>query len=168
MLKKITLIITVLLALIFALYFLLAPKVTEAPQGEVKIDVQNNDKRPWILINDKKLYVEIAATDEKRALGLSNRQSIKKNEAMLFVFGKKIIPSFWMNEMKFALDFIWIADNTVIGATENISPPAADEPLETYKPPAPVNYVLEVNAGWVEENFTERKIENQTIELNIL
>jgi len=72
------------------------------------------------------------------------------NEGMLFVFSKPIEPAFWMKNMFFPIDIIWIdSTRTVVGITKKISPSTFPE---TFYPPSPVKYVLEVNAGQAEAN----------------
>ncbi len=73
---------------------------------------------------------------------------------MLFVFEEPGVYPFWMIEMQFPLDFVWIgADCTVVDLTENVPLPQAGEnpgDLPRYRPAAPVQYVLEINAGEIE------------------
>ncbi|HEX9664656.1 MAG TPA: DUF192 domain-containing protein, partial [Patescibacteria group bacterium] len=66
--------------------------------------------------------------------------------AMLFIFDKKDYYSFWMKEMEFPIDIIWIDDQTVVGIEKNIQPPAAGR-LFVYRPEQKVNLVLEIGAG---------------------
>jgi len=112
-----------------------------------------------LLVGEKKLSVEIARTDAEMRQGLSDRTSLPQNGGMLFDFGQdsSIIPSFLMKDMNFALDFIWIKNNFVIGITSNVEPPDKDEKSDTknlilYTPPSPIDKVLEVNSGWAEKN----------------
>jgi hypothetical protein len=73
---------------------------------------------------------------------------------MLFVFDEEGRYSFWMKEMHFPLDLVWIgARCTVVDITPNAPPPAPGlsvTELPLYTPVAPVRYVLEVNAGETE------------------
>lgn len=92
--------------------------------------------------------------------GLSGRQTLGKNEGMLFDFKTpKNDLFFWMKDMLFDIDIIWIADKKIIGITPNIPSPEKDKGLEikdlrlpAYSPPSDVDQVLEVNAGWSEKN----------------
>jgi uncharacterized membrane protein (UPF0127 family) len=98
-------------------------------------------------INNTVIKVEIADTVVKKIKGLSGRQRLPENQGMLFVFDTLDYYSFWMKEMKFPLDFIWIADNKVV----EITPSVAQEdyqPPKTLTPHIRVNKVLEVNAGF--------------------
>jgi uncharacterized membrane protein (UPF0127 family) len=100
------------------------------------------------------LMVEIAVTPSQMQDGLSNRVSMDENQGMLFDFGSRPSePAFWMKDMKFNLDFIWIAGGKVVGITPNVNlPNSPSVPLPDYSPPQPINQVLEVNAGWAKKN----------------
>src|SRR3989344_7598715 len=101
-------------------------------------------------IADKEIRVELADTEEKRTRGLSGRKSLSQDSGMFFVFEIPAKYSFWMKDMRFSLDIIWIDENKkIIAISENITPetyPASFSPSE------PIKYVLEVNAGWAERN----------------
>lgn len=104
-----------------------------------------------ISINDHELRVELADTPAKQSQGLSGRESLPNNQGMLFIFDNYTQPGFWMKDMQFPLDIIWIRDNMIIDITENIPVPENNQ-LINYYPSEPINYVLEVNAGWVNKN----------------
>lgn len=103
---------------------------------------------PTLTIGDTTLLVEISDDAQKRAQGLSGRTSLQSNTGMLFLFEEAFLASFWMKDMNFALDFLWIRDGVVVDITENVPAPTGDD-LPTYSPNQPVDMVLEVNAGWV-------------------
>lgn len=107
-----------------------------------------------VLINNKKIAVEIAKTPAEQATGLGFRDFLGKDSGMLFIFEEKVSVKFWMKDMKFPIDIIWISGDKIAGIAENVQPPtgAADENLTVYSPPEPVDYVLEVNAGFAAEN----------------
>ncbi len=109
-----------------------------------------------ILISNKKISVEVADTNEVRAKGLSGRESLGESSGMLFVFDEKdVTPVFWMKGMLIPLDFIWIEGGKIVQIDKEVVKPAADTPddkLKTYSPVKPVDYVLEVNAGFTDKN----------------
>ncbi|EKD25527.1 MAG: hypothetical protein ACD_80C00031G0001 [uncultured bacterium (gcode 4)] len=104
-----------------------------------------------IFINNQRINVEIADTDSLRSKGLSGRKSLDQNAGMLFIFPKTAIYSFWMKEMNFPLDIIWINGETIEDITENIPNTKYKElsELPLYSPKVPVDKVLEVNSGTV-------------------
>lgn len=97
-------------------------------------------------IGGEDISVEIADTPEEQTRGLSGRKSMEKNQGMLFIFDNSGKYSFWMKEMSFSLDFIWISGNMVVEVTQNVKP-------EDYQPPKvlipknKIDKVLEVSAG---------------------
>lgn len=108
-----------------------------------------------ITVGTKNIPVEVADTPQSKTLGLGERDNLSQEEGMLFVFGQPPVPvNFWMKGMRFALDIIFIADNKVTQIMENLPPEpgVADINLKAYIPNEPVNYVLEVNAGFVKKN----------------
>lgn len=103
-----------------------------------------------ITINGHKFTVEIADTDEKRTKGLSNRDKLGESKGMLFVFPDSNYYRFWMKDMKFPLDFIWIDKDIVVDLNQNVSQPkSSDDKLVSFTAGKPFDKVLEVNAGTV-------------------
>lgn len=97
-----------------------------------------------ILIGKTPLAVEIADTPSERARGLSGRESLKEGEGMLFVFDEPSRVGFWMKDMNFAIDIIWIdAQGRVVGVEKGVKPESYPD---TLIPPEEVKYVLEVPA----------------------
>lgn len=115
------------------------------------------------MINGSYIALEIADTADERSQGLSGRSSLGANAGMLFVFDNQVQPGFWMNDMNFALDIVWIRGTTIVDITENIPPPAPDEALEIYYPNTPADKVLEVNAGWVAAHGGREALLNSAI-----
>jgi uncharacterized membrane protein (UPF0127 family) len=107
--------------------------------------------RPHISINDHKIYVEIASTPEKRSKGLSNRKSLRMDSGMLFSFEKPGLHKFWMKDMHFPLDFLFIKDERISDIKKDVKPDSQTGTPEIVSPKSEVNYVLEVNSGIVEK-----------------
>lgn len=109
-----------------------------------------------IKVGDIKINVDLADTAEERQKGLSGRETIAENYGLLFVFDKKdVFPSFWMKDMRFAIDIIWINDGKVNKIDKNIQPDppgTPDDKLKLYRPDKPVDYALEVNSGYCDKN----------------
>ena len=80
--------------------------------------------------------------------GLSGRSFLPEGRGMLFVFEKPGRHGFWMKDMKFAIDIIWIDEGfRVKGVSSNISPQSFPR---TFQPPEPIRWALEVTNGWAE------------------
>jgi len=96
--------------------------------------------------------VEIASSSLEQTRGLSFRTSLGANDGMLFTFSTGTTQTFWMKDMNFALDMIWISGNTVDGFAQDVPAPGPGTQLwqlPTYSSPANTDKVLEVNAGTV-------------------
>jgi uncharacterized membrane protein (UPF0127 family) len=111
------------------------------------------DKHPGlhkIQIGDQRLSVYVADTDASRELGLSGRNGLLPDEGMLFIFPIEGKFAFWMKDMKFSIDIIWVAnDGSVIYIEKNISP---DTYPKTFAPTSGLaRYVLEVPAGFCDK-----------------
>jgi uncharacterized membrane protein (UPF0127 family) len=106
-----------------------------------------------VQIGRRLLEVELVTTPESITQGLSGRDSIG-SDGMLFLFSHPIAAQFWMKEMKFDLDLVWLVNQKVIGITENVPKPDQTislDQLPLYSPPGPVNMVLEIPAGQAKE-----------------
>lgn len=115
-----------------------------------------NDDLPWqkYKIGNTEIKVQIADTVKTRADGLSGREQLADDEGMLFIFPYSGKHGFWMKDMNFNLDIIWIKDNKIAGISENVQRPDTKNwtALDTVYPPEDVNMVLEVNSGFTKDN----------------
>jgi len=101
-------------------------------------------------IGQKNFKVELAVTADQQSLGLGQRNSLPATAGMLFVFKPAESATFWMKDMRFPIDMIWIYQGKIIAINRNVPVPlVGTKPadLPTYSPKEPVDYVLEVNAG---------------------
>ncbi|NTU98777.1 DUF192 domain-containing protein [Candidatus Falkowbacteria bacterium] len=108
-------------------------------------------KGPYAQIGSEKVTLEIADTDELRSKGLSGHSSLDDTKGMLFIFPTKAVRSFWMKDMLFPLDIVWVNDGKVINISKNL-PPEGTIPQKTYSSGLPINYVLELSAGWCDRH----------------
>jgi uncharacterized membrane protein (UPF0127 family) len=95
-------------------------------------------------------YIDLADTMAKRSQGLSGRTSLRDDQGMFFIFPYYSKQSFWMHGMNFPIDIVWIAGDEIVDITRNAPAPLegeSDMELTLYSPSAPVNRVLEINAG---------------------
>lgn len=99
--------------------------------------------------NGAEIIVEIADEAEEQSRGLSGRTELASNRGMLFIFNESVTQRFWMRDMLFPIDIIWLNSGTIIGFEENVNPPIVDGILEIYESPGPVDMVMEVNAGFI-------------------
>ena len=95
----------------------------------------------------EEIPVEVADTLKKRSLGLGKRTSLKKGWGMLFVFEKRKPHRFWMKDMQFPLDIIWLDNLRIVHIIHNAKPANSRDEPEVMTAPVPVNFVLEIAAG---------------------
>ena len=92
------------------------------------------------------ITAEVADTDESRTKGLSGHDQLTESEGMLFVFEQASLENcFWMKDMTFAIDMVWLDDEKhVVTVEPNVTP-------ETYPnkfcPDMPAKYGLELASG---------------------
>jgi uncharacterized membrane protein (UPF0127 family) len=98
----------------------------------------------------KKYSLRVADTPELRTKGLSNTKSLPRGEGMLFVFKTANHACFWMKDMNYALDMVWLdADKKVVNLQANVQPSTyPDESFCSRNKRA--LYVIELNAGEIE------------------
>lgn len=107
-------------------------------------------KAPFLSINGRFIKIEIADTLEERTKGLSGRKYLEKDTGLLFIFPQPDIYRFWMKDMNFPIDIIWISpDWKIVDINEALDPGTYPQ---TFSPSSTVQYVLEVNAGWTKKN----------------
>ena len=101
-----------------------------------------------LILGGKVFTVEVADTAKLLEKGLSGHRSIKNDEGMLFVFQRPDKYGFWMKDMLFSIDILWIDSNLKIVHIEKSLRP------ETYPkifyPSSVALYVLELKAGEVQ------------------
>ena len=113
----------------------------------------NGYRQVKVTVNGLVLVADIAATDEQRTKGLSVKDRLAENEAMLFVFDNEAEHTFWMKNMKFPIDIIWIdTDKTVVHIEHDLQPCSSELLCPTYKPIDDSLYVLETVGGFAEKH----------------
>ena len=101
-----------------------------------------------ITIGTTTLQVEVATTEIETQQGLSGRPSLALGSGMLFIFDPPRVPGFWMKDMLFPLDIIFIDQKgRVVTVHKNIAPQTYPT---TFRPSVPARYVLEVPAGFAD------------------
>ena len=104
-----------------------------------------------VKITNTEIRAEIADTLIKRTKGLMFRKSLSQNEGMLFIFNEEGYHGFWMMNMSFPIDIIWIEkEKKVVYIEKNAQPCGLI--CSSYIPKEKAMYVLEVNANFTEEH----------------
>ena len=112
--------------------------------------------RGMIMIDDIPLEVQIADNESLRIRGLMFQDQLPPDQGMIFVFNEPGLYSLWMLNMQFSLDMIWFDQDGKIVHIEKDVPPCKT-PLEiaacqSIIPDEMAVYVLEVTAGFIDEN----------------
>lgn len=153
--KQLAFLLPVLAISIFAAILTFYPK-DETGLVETNPSEYEDDKKGAmeVTIDDgTKVLVVVADTDVKRQQGLSGLESLKKNSGMLFVFDKPGKYGFWMKDMNFPIDIIWIdANHTIVHIERNVSPDTFPQLFASSKNAL---YVLEVAAGFADTHNME-------------
>jgi uncharacterized membrane protein (UPF0127 family) len=106
-----------------------------------------------VTINGIELVADVAETNEQRTKGLSVKDALTEKEAMVFVFDTAQEHSFWMKDMKFPIDIIWLDRNKIVVHVEhNLQPCSFDGFCQTYKPDKDALYVIETVAGFAKNH----------------
>ena len=107
------------------------------------------------------IIVDVATEEDQHERGLSGRASLKENEGMLFVFAQPGKYPFWMKDMNFPIDIIWIAeDMKIIYIKKDVRPELYPESYGPANIPTQIGiptevgtkYVLEVVTGFSDKN----------------
>jgi len=94
--------------------------------------------------------VEVRRTPAERARGLSGRAALGPGRGMLFLHERAARHAYWMKDMRFDLDMVWLRAGRVVDVTHGARRPAPGAPpgeVPVYAPEVPADAVLEVPAG---------------------
>ena len=143
--KRVTIIGIILL--LMAGFFLFS-KMIHKNGNNIEVGVEANEVNT-VDIGGMVFNVDIADTEKKRNRGLSRQNKLDDDKGMLFVFEKSGVYPFWMKDMLFSIDIIWIDENMkVVYIKENATPESFPK---IFTPDSQARYVLEVNAGIVKD-----------------
>lgn len=122
--------------------------VARKPDVEIVRTEDNNNNNSSVIA---RIFVEVPDDQEEFARGLMFRTHLPWNAGMLFAFYDEEPRRFWMKNTLIPLDMIFVdSSSKIIDIKENV-PPCKQEECPTYPSKEPAQYVLEVNAGFVQE-----------------
>lgn len=116
--------------------------VTFTKEGELFVYRGGTDS---VLI---KLDIEIADSDYETQTGLMYRDAMEADQGMFFIFPEQGMRSFYMKNTKIPLDLVFIKTDFRVGHIVANAQPLNESGLSSR---IPVKYVLEVNAGLVNQ-----------------
>ena len=92
--------------------------------------VNTSDKKVGqVKVNNQAFKVKIAKTDQEKQIGSIKTKKLPDNQGMLFLFNDPGFYSFWMKEMQFPIDIIYINGNKVTTIIKNATPPSKSQSL---------------------------------------
>jgi uncharacterized membrane protein (UPF0127 family) len=108
---------------------------------------------PNTTIGNKSYKLEVADTAERRQQGLSGREELKDDAGMLFVFDEPGRQCFWMKDMKFSIDILWLdANKKVVELEKNVAPRTYPDTFCADK----AQYAIELKAGQIRDAKVSR------------
>jgi uncharacterized membrane protein (UPF0127 family) len=129
-------------------------QIPDTPEAVPEVETEN-----WraiypntipVTVGTVEVQASVADTLSKRITGLSNTPFLPEGVVKLFAFGVPGTHSIWMKDMNYALDIIWVAEEgEIVHIEENVSP---DSFPTSFASPTPAWFVVEANAGFVEQN----------------
>jgi uncharacterized membrane protein (UPF0127 family) len=130
-----------------------APLTPPRPALEPSVDGQGT---VVVRAGEGTFFALVADTAALRAQGLAGREALPKGWGMWFDLGSRGQTKFWMKEMRFPIDIIWVDETfEVVHVTHKAMTPlvwASDAELPRYDSGGkPVRYVLEIGAGQADE-----------------
>ncbi len=119
------------------LLMVLWASVAQAMCSETTVDLRGE----W---GQARFSVEIADTDETRAMGLMHRERMARSAGMLFIYDRPTAPSFWMRNTLIALDMIFVDPTGRVSHIHHNAIPLDETPIPGGEN---VLMVLEINGG---------------------
>lgn len=137
------LILLILFAIIVIPVFLLLQNKILLPSKQTETPKQS------ITIDGHTFSLLLAKTEAEKEKGLSGKSSISQDTGMLFIFDKADFYDFWMKDMEFPLDIIWINKDKIVTIQDDLQPATTTDVtlIPRFKSIAPADRVLEINAG---------------------
>lgn len=143
----VSIIFILFLVLIFTSQKNMNPTANHNPavQSELKFE-------STIYIGNTQFKSAIANDNKTRERGLSGHPKLEDDQAMVFSFvnSERKRPGFWMKEMLFPIDIIWVRENIVVDISKNVPAPEPGTPLNDlplFYPKEPIDTVIEINTG---------------------
>src|SRR5918997_16716 len=123
--------------------------VVMKPDVEIVRTEDNNNNNSSVIA---RVFVEVPDELEEWGRGLMFRNHLPWNAGMLFAFNEEGPQIFTMKNTLIPLDMIFVDENSeIVDIIENV-PPCEQDPCPLYPSEEPAQYVLEVNAGFVQQN----------------
>lgn len=106
-----------------------------------------------MMIDTVAVQASVASTTKTRTQGLSKTPYLPSGVVKLFVFDQSEEWSFWMKDMEYAIDIIWVnAAGKIVHIEESALPSSYPK---SFVSSSPAKYVVETAAGFVQAHKVE-------------
>lgn len=151
--------------IVFAILMVILAGISFYLNSNPDININILQQNKTVALKNKTFTVDLAKTLKEQEIGLSGRPSLPEDHGMLFIFDKPSYQSFWMRNMKFPIDIIFIRNKKIVTIFSNVQQPSKqNEVLPVYVPEEPADSVLEINAG-LSEKYSIKKGDSITTSL---
>lgn len=133
-----------IISLFFVLLFLTSCNSNILKDDSIELDIGG------YIVN-----VEIVSDFSNKAKGLSGRDNLCEDCGMLFIYNNKAKYSFWMKNMNFPLDIIYINHDEIVEIFKNVQAFSNNDEFTEIFPNYEADKVLELNAGWCDLHNVE-------------
>lgn len=98
---------------------------------------------------EQSFTLAIAADQQRRRLGLSEVEELPEGYGMIFAFPTEMPHGFWMKQMRFPLDIIWLNnEKEIVKVLTDVAPETYPT---TFGAEVDSRFVIELNAGSAEK-----------------
>lgn len=134
------------------------PNISEE-NNKVEIEFTRDGELEFLNENGepfKKIDIEIAETDNRRARGLMDRSHMDEDKGMLFIFGDDEIRrhTFYMKNTRIPLDIMYFSKDSVLINIARNAQPGADSEMNGGSVAAAASdskFVVEINGGLADQ-----------------
>lgn len=100
-----------------------------------------------VTISNHPFTVVVAKTAREQEVGLAKYQSLSQEQGMYFPFNHPDYYTFWMKNMHFPIDILFLKQDKIIDIFSDVPVPQTGKDLPIYKPSSPADAALEIHAG---------------------
>lgn len=147
--RKFSIIFLLIIAILVGIVFLEKETLTKQVENSSFVEENHLYKTGIVKVGGIDVKVDLATTPVERSRGLSGREGLISGTGMFFVFEISGQYGFWMKDMLFPIDIIWInQEKKIIHIEKNLSP---DTYPTIFTSEQDAKYVLEVPAGFSDQ-----------------
>ncbi|MEK6960175.1 MAG: DUF192 domain-containing protein [Nanoarchaeota archaeon] len=140
------------------LSLILASLIMSSCSPVAQKDLNELSDGDFVRVSDRSFQVEAARTEAEHVQGLSGHPPLKDDEGMLFIFDDAQVRHFWMKDMLFPLDIVFIGEDGRIVDIKRDFQPCVPISCPSYSSAAPARYVLEVYSGRMDRIFPGQRV----------